>query len=818
MPRRAAPATGRAEVFVGRERELAALEQARRDARAGPVVVLVDGEPGLGKSTLLRRFAGDTAAWGRHPDHDVAPALWSWQQVLTQVVRDHPAVTVPDSVARLLDGSGTATRAHEAEGARLRFFDDVVALLGAAAPLEVVLDDLHAADTASLRLLEHVAATGVPGLLLVATYRTHEAASLGPTLAALARTDSRRIGLAGLAPEAVRALVADVSGREPDAAEAVRLQERTGGNPFFVVEVARSHAEVPDAVRDVVLHRIDALGPETAAVLEAAAVVGDRFEAWLAAEVAGTTPDVAARALDRAYDAGLVRDDPAGPGHEFAHALVVDALLGRHSRAWRAVRHERCALALTRAHGGREDRLATIARHWLAAADLGPDRARTAADFCARASRAALARHAAEEAIPLAQEAVAAGELGGSADSERLELHLTLARACYAAGRYDDGYAAALTALATGRPDPEQVVAVADVVMADAMWPPFHTTADPTPLEVALDDAVARLGPGTPAWSLGQACRAVIMTVTGREADIEETSDAAVAVAAGHEDLLTRVLHLQLVSMRGPDFVERRAEVSRLLRARPGVPPTLVLVADLHLASHEVEHGRSEAARRALPDLLRRAEALRDPVLIRQVTQMQVAFLVFAGHHDEALATIAEVAARTSSVDPRYFQAAEATLHVLVALERDALPEMAPLLELVHAETRMSGFGYVLGLAVAETDPDRARRLLAAPPPARDYTWLTSTLVRMRLAIALGDRAVVEECEALFAPFSGQLLVNGTCTCVIGAYDAHLGEAALALGRPAEARRRLEDAVALLEANGAAYWLDRARQVLAKCL
>ena len=67
--------------FVGRAIELATLEQARRDALTGSEVVLVSGEPGVGKSTLLAHFAATKSIWGRYPDHAIPPPLWGWEQV-----------------------------------------------------------------------------------------------------------------------------------------------------------------------------------------------------------------------------------------------------------------------------------------------------------------------------------------------------------------------------------------------------------------------------------------------------------------------------------------------------------------------------------------------------------------------------------------------------------------------------------------------------------------------------------------------------------------------------------------------------------------
>ncbi len=103
----------------------------------------------------------------------------------------------------------------------------------------VVLEDIHAADDATLRLLVHVASIARPGLLLVATLRRHEASALIGTLSALSRPGARRLGLDGLATEEVRVLVRELSGRDPGGDKAEQLRSRTVGNPFFLTELGR---------------------------------------------------------------------------------------------------------------------------------------------------------------------------------------------------------------------------------------------------------------------------------------------------------------------------------------------------------------------------------------------------------------------------------------------------------------------------------------------------------------------------------------------------------------------------------------------------
>ena len=811
--------------LVGRTADLDVLHRAAAAARGGgTALVVVEGEPGVGKTRLLQELAaGDVlpVVWGRSPDHEAVPALWPWEQVLAAVAVQRPDVPVPEGATALLAGRGDRPPSFDAEGARLRGFETVVAYLRHVTPLAVLLEDLHAADAASLRLLEHVASADVPGLLVVVSYRRHEASHLTSVLARLARAGAERVSLDGLDDGEIRALVTATTGIDPGAEHAAELRARTAGNPYFVTALARDASAIPSSVGDVVRHRVERLGEPAGSVLESAAVIGDEAETWLVAEVGGRSLDETVAALEAAYEAGLVTSGSRPSSVRFTHSLVVDALLDRRSTPWKAARHLRCATALTRTRGNREDLHATIARHWLAAAELGPDQAAAAAEFCGRAARSAARRLAHEDAVTLWEEALAADALAGSPPSTRYDLALGLASARYAAGRYDEGFAAVEMALAAADDDPVNVVLAVDASVAHGIWIPFRFGTMSEDLPRTLDAALGRLPEGDPTWVRGLALSAVLAGADGREPEVDPTSAQAVAAAlvVGDPELIRRVQHLRLIALRGQDFIEQRAATASDILALTNLPPPLTLIADLHLANYAVEHGDVPDARRRLVDVRRRAQALRDPTLLRQVASMDVGLEIFAGRHEEALAILDVLATGSDHLDPAYFQAAELGQRAVIMLETGRLGDFAPVMEQVYAATEVPGFGYGLGLArFARGDVDGARRLLEETRmPTRDYTWLSAAVTRLSLAREVGDVPIVRESRLLLEPFAGQLAVTGTTTNVFGAYDGHLGEASLALGEVGRARRELTAAVALLERNGAAYWLTRARQALANC-
>src|SRR3954447_17162697 len=149
------------DVFVGREAALRQLTEALDVVAGGRGrVVIVSGEPGIGKTSLLRRFAdlaGVPVLWGTCPEHVSAPPLWLWEQVLRAAGTAFPEHPVPAQVAELLDGD---TERLVGGGDQLRRFEAIVGYLAGAspgAPLVLLLDHLHRADPSSLRLLAHLA-------------------------------------------------------------------------------------------------------------------------------------------------------------------------------------------------------------------------------------------------------------------------------------------------------------------------------------------------------------------------------------------------------------------------------------------------------------------------------------------------------------------------------------------------------------------------------------------------------------------------------------------------------------------------------------
>jgi hypothetical protein len=668
-------------------------------------------------------------------------------------------------------------------------------------------------------------AQAAPAVLVVATMRRHEAAGLGGALAALARVGARRVHLGGLGPAEVRELVGALAGVDPGPGGAAALGARTGGNPFFLGELSRlpggglDAAALPEPVREVVLRRVDQLPEEVGALLATAAVAGLQFDAPAVLEVAGQDPEAGLDLLDSALAAGLLAEDPDRLGRfRFAHALVREALAGRHSRLRRARLHRRFGEVTARRWAGRPDRAGEIARHWLAAAELDAATAATAVEHAVRAARAAEARLAHEDAVGLWQEALAAAELAGRPD--RFELLLGLTGAQHAAGDVADGLALLDDVLAAAGTDPRRVVRAAVAAFGSSIWYPFPYGSQPGRLLDTLQAAVDALEGVSADRALGTAALAAVRAHVADFAAAAALAAQAAELAGGLGDpvLLARVLHLGLLATMGVDGEPASWASAAELAALAGAPPELAASARIHVCAGLLATGRIAEAGALLDRLEPELAALRSPLLAHQAMTQRAALLTLQGDPDAGDAAWAGALEAAGGSGHSGLLPSWLAHRIAAAWPRAELAALVPDLDGAIAATGMRSFGGAHALALAAAGrPGAARRVLAevAPPP-RDYTWLAGTVARLAAAVALGDAELVAGIRPQLAPFRDRMAVSGTGTAIYGCVAGHLGEAALVLGDHPAARAELTAAVEQLDRVGAPYWAARARQALAK--
>ena len=452
--------------FLGRTRELMALEAAFERAAAGHgTLVMVGGEGGIGKTRLVseaisragaRSPAGDSGrvAWGRCWDSGGAPSLWPWTCILRELfsstddeaLRDHLGPAAPVLAAIVPELRDTlpeleAEPALDSEQSRFVLFDALAGFLRRAStprPLVIVFDDLHAADQLSLLALLFVARQlAEMGVLVIATHREAEmrASRLANLFSKLLRA-SERVPLTGLEPDNIGRLIEHRGGTvgAPEIAE--HLHRATGGNPFFADEVLRMlqseggleiltedpalPLRVPIGVRALIEQRLEDLPEGIRAGVAPRRRVRRPVRARDARRGHGAPARRTARGA-RAGDRGRLID--ATPGEvakfSFAHDLIRETAYAGLGSLERARAHAAVGEALARRYAGTADRhVEELAHHFLEALPAGDPA--VAADYAERAADHAMERFAHERAAQLYHAAGEALELvDGLSDEER---------------------------------------------------------------------------------------------------------------------------------------------------------------------------------------------------------------------------------------------------------------------------------------------------------------------------------------------------------------------------------------------------------------
>lgn len=425
------------QLLVGRAKEETALERIAERSDGRTQLALIEGEPGIGKSTLLHSCGARFVSEGRlcligRADETQPVPYREFIEAIAHVVPHLPDTVVAEHVLRhghllprLIPGFGLSGDALEGghngeEADRFRLFEAVVDLLRAVTaqqPVVLLLEDLHWSAQPSLALLRHlVRSVQLPSLFILASLRTTEVRSNGSDQEAdladflgrvATHSNVTRIPLGPLVPADVAAMVS--GSRFSNLA--TQLHEKTAGNPLFVTEMVRSFGEateppkapdgsllVPDTVQELAADRVDRLGPSHRAVLADAAVLGPVFDLTDLEGLTSDHIDVLAT-LEASDQAGIVSphavDDEA---FVFNHALVREALYERISAPRRRRRHRAAADVLLASKGSRADeRAAAILRHIeLSGAEWPPE---LIADLARSAASAAISRLDLAEAV-----------------------------------------------------------------------------------------------------------------------------------------------------------------------------------------------------------------------------------------------------------------------------------------------------------------------------------------------------------------------------------------------------------------------------------
>ncbi|MBW3589803.1 MAG: AAA family ATPase [Actinobacteria bacterium] len=431
--------------FVGREEERDLLTRLMDEAISGSgSIVMIGGEPGVGKTRLASELGA--AAESR------SMLVFTGRSYETASAPYTPFIEILEQVQRQVDPEAFRTALGDAasEVARIlpelrRMFPDIpqpielppeqerrfllnsvrdfVARAAAAAPLYLLIDDVHWADESSLMLLTHLAeSVAEMAALIVCTYRDVELdvnRPLARTLESLVRQRlAHRISLKRLQQPGVEQMLSTLSGQEPPPSLIKVIYEETEGNPFFVEEIFKhldeegrlftdehrfrpdlriDELEVPEGVRLVIGRRLQRLDEKALKVLTAGAIIGKAFSYRLLETLADPAEEEQLLdSIDQARSSGLISEitSEAEPQFAFSHELIRQTLLSNVSLPRRQRLHLKVAEAIEKMAGDSPGSfVADIAHHFSqagAAADptkaseylsLAGDRAKAAAAF-----------------------------------------------------------------------------------------------------------------------------------------------------------------------------------------------------------------------------------------------------------------------------------------------------------------------------------------------------------------------------------------------------------------------------------------------------
>ncbi len=868
--------------LLGREHEMSELLAALDDARSGQgSLFLIGGEPGIGKSRLADEAAsrardrGVTVLWGRCWEAGGAPAYWPWVQALRSYIRATDTGRLHDEM-----GAGAVDIAQmlpevqvmfpdlpspasvDPESARFRLFDSTTTFLRNAAtrqPLLVVIDDLQAADIASILLLRFLAGQigGTP-LLLLATYRDVELAPdhplTIPILELKREPATRQLFLRGLSKPDVARLIELISGVTPQTVVATALHRQTNGNPLFVAEAIRLLAAegslsgktgvsalrsaVPEAVREVIVRRLGHASERCRRLLTTASVLGPEVTIEVLRRLSDISADQFADAVDEAAGASLLVEVAGIPGRlRFSHGLVREALYETIPPGRRARLHLAAGNILERMYeSDLESHLGEIAHHYFEGASVGDESKaveyakRKAVEYAKSAARHASRQLAYEDAVALYHMALQAAELQDGIDAiDRCDLLLGLGDAQTRSGDLPGAQETFLGAydLARRTGEERQVAQAALGYGGRFVWARAGNDSHMVPM---LQDALVLLGGGDERVRVRLLSRlaGALRDSPDREYGASLSRQAVeLARALGDAETLAYALEGHIFSIWWPENPQERLELATELVALAAETQDGERMVGGHIAMFGalVELGLVREAKAEIDRVRLIADEIRQPAQLWVSQAVHAAVLLLEGRFDEAEPLIEETLRAPQPTAVRDNLSAARFQMLLLRREQGLVGETESLIR--DSVDEFSWYPLhrpTLACLLLDLGRDAEAReifeALARDDFAifhRDNEWLLATSMAAEACYLLQH---IEKAEVLYEqilPFRGRLAV-GLTEGILGAVDRYLGLLADLLGRLAEAERHFEDAIAINERMGARPWAAHSRHDLARLL
>jgi DNA-binding SARP family transcriptional activator/tetratricopeptide (TPR) repeat protein len=846
--------------FVGRRSEIERLRGYYERAAAGQrQLVLLEGEPGIGKTRLAVQFMetceaeGALALYGRCDSDTHVP-----YQPFVEALRRYATRT---SLDRLTPWRAELSRvipelwadqepAPEATD-RYRLFDAAAELLidmAKSQPVVLVLDDLHWADKPTLLMLRQlVRGADDSPILIVASFRdTERPDALMDILVQLRREHYyETIELRGLDEADTTELIGEF--RSDQVPEHVNraLWEETKGNPFFLEEMVRhlgaSQAtaggngapwptELPEGIREVIGRRLATLSDRTSEVLTTAAVIGREFRIELLEALGSYDEDELDEVVEESVNAHVIAEVPGVYGRcSFTHSLIRQTLYDGLTATRRARLHLRVAEALERLEADApEPPLAELAHHFCLAP---PSRGATkAVEYAERAAELAKKQLAYEEAARLYETALVALEQAGADVQRRCELLLRCGDAQTKAG---DSIAARATfrqaadaARALGSP---QLLTLAALGYGQA-GQMAGGVVDETVVKL-IEEALAAVGDSEPALRSRLLARlAMELSFSEQTERRAELSSEAVEIAREADDSsgLGFALVARHWSLWGPQNVQERLETSNAMLAlaeRSGDERLamqghrwrmmdLLELGDMDAVDIEIDAYMQIAARR---------RRLSDALYVHLYRAMR---LLFAGDFEQAESEGNAAARVGDRIQDTNTGNATLLLSLMFRRERGGLERLeGPVRFYVERFGTIPGWRCVLAWLLAETGrPDEAREIIDSFAADNfrglplDGIWLGAVAYLAEAAAALGDPTHAAALHALLEPYADRNVAVGWASVCTGSASRNLGLLADLLGRRDEAIERLEAALAMNEQMRARPWVVHTQIDLARVL
>ncbi len=840
------------QALIGRDASIGVLKRVLEDARVGSGgVVLITGEPGIGKTSLVsagfRLASGFRRVWAWCADAPAGDALQPWRQIVRSLA------SVSSGTARLIDSSpllgglvgrdrSTLAVPTDSDVVRWQLGDavsDLVRIASEAEPLLIVLDDLHDAQASSLWLLAHLVATlRSSAALVLATARDSEAAWCDRTEARAAL--ERQATIVRLGPFTTRDIADLLPAFGPASdrdAVAARIFARTGGNPLLAAELVRTlpstlpltlaldasalTSGVPVSVRVITAERLRGCSPDARRVVAGAAVLGTRFALDHLADLVGMDIAAARRGLGELEALGIVEFPESGSG-QFRHALVRDAVYESLPAAEQTAWHARAAeILIAAAERGRPIAAAEIAQHLRRA---GPELAERAVEYAVLAGDRAVEVLAFEDAVGWYARALQTLEALGDpkAPTEwRAAIALALGEARRGAGDRDGAreqlLQSAMLARRANRPD---LLARAALALGSGVAGFEVELLDRAQVDL-LEEAETRLA------EEHAGLRALVMarlSLARARLDSSERrldrSFTALRLARDAQNDLAQAAALATLcdALAGPAHTAERSGYACEIVAcaeRTRSPALELLGHRLRLVAL-LEVGDRSAAEDEITAYRIRTETFRHPLYTWYLDLWRGMWALAEGRFDECRTHNDRVHAASQSAGSHNAFLLWVTQRWCLMVEAEQLGELRELSAAVDFDQEDAVWGRISGMLVQAQlgDLDAARRELDALAPRLaflplDSEWLPC-VAQVAEAIALvGPHPLARWVYSALEPYADLFVVEGIGAAIRGPVQRFLALAAFSQGDVPRARAHFARAIAAMEAFGAPGLLAR---------